>query len=278
VESLWKESIMARSEGLLGNFLIFAFGLALSVNAGTALAAEKLKLGVIGGSEEEIAEVVKKVAASKGLDIKLVPFADYVLPNSALESGELDANAFQHQPYLDAQTQARGYHLVPIGFTIVEPIALYSKKIKSLGELRDGALIGIPNDPSNGGRALNLLAANGLITLQPGKGLTPSPLDIATNPKNLKFSELDAPQLARSIDDFDAAIINTNHALNGGLDPRKDALLQESRQNNPYGNLIVVREKDKAKPVFKTLVAAYQSKEVAEFLETRFKGAILPAW
>jgi D-methionine transport system substrate-binding protein len=251
---------------------------ALVVAAGPGLAAEKIKLGVMGGAEEEIAEVAKKVAATKGLEIQLVTFSDYVLPNSALESGDLDANAFQHKPYLDAQTQARGYHIVPIGFTIVEPIGLYSKKLKSFDALPDGARIGIPNDPSNGGRALNLLAANHLITIKEGKGLTPSLLDVATNPKHIVFSELDAAQLVRSLDDFDAAIINTNHALDGGLDPRKDALIQEPRQNNPYGNFIAVREKDKDRPVFKTLVAAYESKEVEQFLASRFKGAILPAW
>jgi D-methionine transport system substrate-binding protein len=201
-----------------------------------------------------------------------------VLPNAALDAGELDANAFQHKPYLDAQTQAHGYHIVPIGFTIVEPIGLYSKKIKAIEQLPSGAKIGIPNDPSNGGRALNLLAAKGLITIKDGKGLSPSLLDVTGNPKNIQLVELDAAQLPRSLDDFDAAVINTNHALNGGLDPRKDALAMEPRQNNPYGNFIAVREKDKDKPVFKILVAAYESKEVEQFLETRFKGAILPAW
>jgi len=244
----------------------------------SAHATETLKLGVMAGAEEEIAEVAAKVAKSRGLDVKLVVFQDYVLPNAALEAGELDANAFQHQPYLDAQTQAHGYHIVPVGFTIVEPIGLYSKKYRKLADLPDGAKIGIPNDPSNGGRALNLLAAHGLLTIDQGHGLTPSLLDITSNPKKLRLIELDAAQLPRSLDDFAAAVINTDHALNGGLDPRKDALLQEPQQNNPYGNFIAVRAKDKDKPVFKTLVAAWQSPEVAQFLETRFKGAILPGW
>ncbi|MTJ83830.1 MAG: MetQ/NlpA family ABC transporter substrate-binding protein [Telmatospirillum sp.] len=253
-------------------------GLSLALTASGAMAAEKIKLGVIGGAEEEIAEVAKKVAATNGLDVQLVTFSDYVLPNSALESGDLDANAFQHKPYLDAQIKARGYHIVPIGFTIVEPIGLYSKKIKSLETLPEGTRIGIPNDPSNGGRALNLLASHGLLTLAEGKGLLPSLQDIKTNPKKIKFIELDAAQLPRSLADFDAAIINTNYALEAGLDPRKDALVQEPRQNNPYGNFIAVREQDKDKPAFRILVAAYQSKEVEQFLDSRFKGAILPAW
>jgi D-methionine transport system substrate-binding protein len=256
-------------------------GLALlaSLTIGLAAsAAEKLTLGVMAGAEEEIAEIAVKVAAKNGLDVKLVVFQDYVLPNAALEAGELDANAFQHQPYLDAQTQAHGYHIVPVGFTIVEPIGLYSKKIKKIEDLPNGAKIGVPNDPSNGGRAFNLLAAHGLITIKDGKGLTPSLLDVASNPKKLQFVELDAAQLPRSLDDFPAAVVNTNHALNGGLDPRKDVLLQEPQQHNPYGNFIAVRAKDKDRPAFKILVAAFQSKEVEQFLDSRFKGAILPAW
>jgi D-methionine transport system substrate-binding protein len=252
--------------------------IAILVLSVASRADEAIKLGVMGGAEEEIAEVAVKVAKSRGLAVKLVVFQDYVLPNAALEAGELDANAFQHQPYLDAQTQAHGYHIVPIGYTIVEPIGLYSKKYRKLADLPDGARIGIPNDPSNGGRALNLLAAHGLLTIAEGHGLTPSLLDITGNPKHFRFIELDAAQLPRSLDDFAAAIINTDHALNGGLDPRKDALLQEPQQNNPYGNFVAVRARDKDKPAFKTLVAAWQSPEVAQFLETRFKGAILPGW
>jgi len=253
--------------------LAMVLGLSLTANA-----ADRIKLGVIAGPEEEIAEAAVKAAAAKGLEVKLVVFQDYVLPNEALEAGELDANAFQHKPYLEAQIAAHGYHIVPAGFTIVEPIGLYSKKFKKAEDLPNGAKIGIPNDPSNGGRALNLLAVNGLISIKDGKGLTPSLLDITANPKKLQLIELDAAQLPRSLDDFAAAIINTNYAIDGGLDPRKDALLQEPRINNPYGNFVAVRAKDKDKPVFKTLVEAYQSPDVAKFIETRFKGAILPAW
>lgn len=264
-----------------GKALVFA-ALAAMVTmgptTGPARAADTVRLGVIGGPEEEIAEVVKKVAATKGIDVKLVTFADYVLPNTALEDGDLDANAFQHKPYLDAQTKARGYHLVPIGYTIVEPIGLYSKTVKRLEDLPAGAKIGIPNDPSNGGRAINLLAAHGLLKIKDGQGLTPSPLDILENPRRFKLIELDAAQLPRALNDFDAAVINTNFAVEGGLDPRKDALLQEPIRDNPYGNIVVARQGDKDKSALKTLVAAYQSKEVADFLESRFKGAILPAW
>ena len=260
--------------------LAFTLGLAFAGFAHTisVRAAETIKLGVMGGDEEEIAEVAQKVAARDGLDIKLITFSDYTIPNEALEHGDLDANAFQHKPYLDAQIAARGYHIVPIGFTIVEPISLYSSKVKSFDALPAGATIGIPNDPSNGGRALNLLAAHGLITLKDGAGLNPTVLDIVGNPKNVTIKEIDAAQLAKFLPDLDAAIINTNYAIGAGLSPQKDALIQESRTNNPYGNFIAVRTADKDKPVFKKLVAAYQSKEVSDFLATKFKGEILPAW
>jgi D-methionine transport system substrate-binding protein len=167
---------------------------------------------------------------------------------------------------------------VPIGFTIVEPIGLYSKRARAIGELKDAAKIGIPNDPSNGDRALRLLAANGLITLKDTGGQLAGSLDIAGNPRKLDIIELEAAQLPRALADFDGAVINTNYAVNAGLHPATDALLQEPRQNNPYGNLIVAREKDKERAALKALVAAYQSQEVKEFLETKFKGAILPAW
>lgn len=249
-----------------------------TVVAGSAPAAEKLKVGVIAGPEEEIAQVAKKVAAHHGLDVELIPFSDYAIPNAALDAGELDANAFQHKPYLDAQIAARGYRIVPIGFTIVEPIGLYSKHVNAIGELKQGAKIGIPNDPSNGDRALRLLAANALITLKDTNGKLANPHDIADNPKALTIIEIEAAQLPRALTDFDAAVINTNYVVNAGLHPGKDALIQEPRQNNPYGNFVAAREKDKDRPALKTLVAAYQSPEVKEFLETRFKGAILPAW
>ena len=264
--------------GLLrGGALALVAAIAAAASIG-AQAADKVKLGVIGGEEEEIAEVAKTVAARAGLTVELVTFSDYTIPNEALEHGDLDANAFQHQPYLDAQIKARGYHIVAAGFTIVEPIGFYSSKHKGIAGLPEGAAIGIPNDPSNGGRALNLLAANGLIKLKSGKALQPTVLDIAENPKGLKLREIDAAQLPKFLPDLDGAIINTNYALGAGLDPRKDALLQESRTNNPYGNFVAVRAADKDKPWVKTLVAAYESKEVADFLDKRFKGAILPAW
>lgn len=266
----------ALSRRLFG--LVMAAGFAGFAAATSVSAAEHIKLGVMAGEEEEIAEVAKEVAARNGLEIEIVVFSDYAIPNEALERGDLDANAFQHKPYLDAQIAARGYHIVPIGYTLVAPIGFYSQKHARFEDLPEGAVIGIPNDPSNGGRALILFAQHGLITLKEGVGLTPSVLDIVDNPKNVKIQEVDAAQLPNFLPDLDGAVINTNYALEAGLDPRTDALIQESRTNNPYGNFIAVREAERDKPVFRKLVEAYQSPEVAQFMETRFQGAMLPAW
>jgi D-methionine transport system substrate-binding protein len=243
-----------------------------------AEAADRIKLGVIAGAEEEIAEVALKVAARDGLAVELVTFQDYALPNAALEAGDLDANAFQHQPYLDAQIAAHGYHIVAIGLTTVQPIGLYSRKITSIAGLKDGARIAIPNDPSNGGRALNLLAGQGLLSLKPGRGLTPSITDIAANPRRFDIVELDAAQLPRALADVDAAVINTNYAVDAGLNPARDALAREPVAGNPYGNFVAARVKDRNRPDLLRLVKAFQSPEVRELLQTRFKGAVLPAW
>lgn len=251
---------------------------ALALGAGQSHAADQLKVGVMSGSEEEILEVVKEVAARDGLELEVVAFSDYVLPNEALNAGELDANAFQHVPYLDNQIATRGYDIVPVGNTIVTPIGAYSNKVKSLDELATGARVGIPNDPTNGGRALLLLQAEGLIRLADGVGLNPTILDITENPRELEIVELDAAQLSRALDDVDAAVINTNFALEAGLDPQTDAIAREAREGNPYANVIAVRAENKDDPAIRKFVAAYESPEVAEFLETRFKGAILPAW
>lgn len=260
---------------LLGTLSLAAM---LVIGIGDGHAADRLKVGVMSGSEEEILDVVKQVAAKDGLELEIVAFSDYVLPNEALNAGELDANAFQHVPYLDNQIAIRGYDIVPVGNTIVTPIGAYSNKLKSLDELATGASVGIPNDPTNGGRALLLFQAEGLIKLADGVGLNPTILDITENPRGLKFVELDAAQLARTLGDVDAAVINTNFALEAGLNPDSDAIAQEAREGNPYANVIAVRSEDKDDPKIQAFVKAYESPEVAKFLGERFKGAILPAW
>ncbi|MGL5501788.1 MAG: MetQ/NlpA family lipoprotein, partial [Plesiomonas shigelloides] len=180
--------------------------------------SNKIKVGVISGAEEQVAEVAKKVAKQQyGLDVELVSFSDYITPNAALADGSLDVNAFQHKPYLDQQIADRGYKLAVVGNSFVYPIAGYSKKIKNVSELADGASVALPNDPTNLGRSLLLLQAQGLIKLKDGSGLNATLLDVVDNPKKLKLVELEAPQLPRSLDDVDLAIINTTYASQIGL-------------------------------------------------------------
>src|ERR1700677_483149 len=252
--------------------------LALAAGSLAAGAQDRIKVGISGGDGELIWAKVKDIAKRQGLEVDLIVFNDYLLPNAALDGGDLDANTFQHKPFLENQIKTRGYKIVPIADTVVEPIGLYSLKVKRVGDLREGALVGIPNDPSNGGRGLLLLQQQGLIELRPGVGILPSVRDIVKNPRKLEFRELDAAQLPRSLRDLDAAVINTNYALQAQLQPGKDAIAIESRTNNPYGNVIAVRAADKDKPVFKKLVSAYQNEEMRQYILQRFGGAILPVF
>ncbi|WP_342620552.1 MetQ/NlpA family ABC transporter substrate-binding protein [Rhodoferax sp. GW822-FHT02A01] len=233
-----------------------------------------LKIGVTAGPHAQIFEQVKKILEKDGLKIQIVEFTDYIQPNAALAAGDLDANSYQHKPFLDQQIKDRGYRFVNVGYTVNFPIGLYSKKVKSLAELKEGARFGIPNDPTNGGRVLLVLQDKGLIKVKPEAGLKATPLDAIENPKKLKFVELDAAQLPRSLDDLDAAAINTNYALSAGLQPGRDAIAQESPKS-PYVNLIAVREQDKDKPWVAKIVKAYQSEEIRKYLQTEFKGAVL---
>ena len=256
-----------------------AIALAMTMGLGSPVLAQDkpLKIGVTAGPHAQIFEQVKKIAEKDGLKIQIVEFSDYVQPNAALNAGDLDANSYQHKPYLDQQIKDRGYKFVPVGYTVNFPIGLYSKKVKSLAELKEGAKFGIPNDPTNGGRVLLVLQDQGLIKLRPEAGLKATPLDVVSNPKKLKFVELDAAQLPRSLDDLDASAINTNYALSAGLHPGKDAIAQESAKS-PYVNLIAVREEDKDKPWVAKLVKAYHSEEIRKFILTEFKSAVVPGF
>jgi D-methionine transport system substrate-binding protein len=212
--------------------------------------------------------------------VKVVEFNDYVQPNAALDAGDLDANSFQHRPYLDSQVKQRGYKLVNAGLTYISPLGVYSKKVKSVKDLPQGAKVAVPNDPSNENRALLLLQAQGVIKLKAGAGTNGSnatPLDVAENPKKIKLVELDAAQLPRALGDLDAASINTDYAVKAGLQPTKDAIAIEDLKG-PYANLIAVREQDRNQPWVKKLVAAYESDEVRKYIDTQFKGAIIPAF
>jgi D-methionine transport system substrate-binding protein len=257
---------------------VAAATVALTVSlSGAAFAKDHIKVGVTPGEHEEIMEKVAEVAAEKGLEIDVITFSDYVLPNQALNDGDLDANSFQHKPYLDNQVKDRGFDLKIIGYSILTPMGVYSNKVKDLSALEDGAQVGIPNDPTNGGRALLVLQSQGLIKVDPDAGLIVSPLDVIENPKNLKFVELDAAQLPRSLPDLDAAAINTNFALASGLNPMKDAIAIEG-QDSPYANIIVTRPEDADQPWAKALVEAYHSDEIRHYIETEYDGAVIPVF
>jgi D-methionine transport system substrate-binding protein len=257
-------------------FLRNTLALAIAAAASTGLLAQDkpIKIGATAGPHSQILEQVKKVAERDGLKIQIVEFTDYVQPNAALAAGDLDANSYQHKPFLDQQVKDRGYKITSVGYTVNFPIGIYSKKVKSLKDLKEGARFGLPNDPTNGGRVLLVLQDQGLIKLKPGAGLKASPLDVIENPKKLKFVELEAAQLPRSLDDLDAAGINTNYAIPAGLNPGKDSIAKESTKS-PYVNVIAVRDQDKDKPWVAKLVKAYQSEEVRNFVQTEFKGAVI---
>ena len=248
--------------------------LALSV---AAAMAEDIKVGVSPGEHAEIMEEVAKVAAPKGLNIEVIEFSDYVVPNQALNDGDINANSFQHRPYLENQIKDRGFELVEIGTTITTPMGVYSDKIKDLADLPDGAKVAIPNDPTNGGRALLVLQELGVIKLAEGTGLVPSPLDVTENPKNLSFLELDAAQLPRTLADADIAIINTNYASASGLNAKEDAIASE-KADSPYVNIIVVRKGDENASWVQPLLEAYHSPEVKKFIEDKYQGTVITSW
>jgi D-methionine transport system substrate-binding protein len=261
---------------MLKSFALATF-VALAALPAAAQTAQVVRIGATPGPHAQILEVVKPLAAQRGLDLKVVEFSDYVVPNAALAAGELEANSFQHQPYLDNQKSDRGYKIEAVAPTVNFPIGVYSKKHKSFDAVPAGGTVSIPNDPTNGGRALLLLQEKGVIKLRPGVGFKPSVVDITENPRKLKFVEIDAAQAPRVLDDVDAGVVNTNYATQAGLNPVKDAILREDPKG-PYVNLIAVRAEDKDKPWVKALVEAYHTPEVKAFVEQKFGGAVLAGW
>lgn len=247
-------------------------------NAPAAGAKTTLKIGATPVPHAEILEIVKPLLAQQNIDLQIVEFSDYVQPNLALNDKELDANFFQHEPYLDNfVSEHKEVKLKNAGGIHIEPMGIYSKKIKQLDALPDGASIAIPNDPTNGGRSLLLLEKAGLLKLKDGVGVKATVQDIASNPKNLKFQEVEAAQVPRTLDDVDAAVINTNFAMQVNLVPTKDALFMEDK-TSPYVNIVAVREGDEKRPEIEALLKALKSKEVKDFIESKYKGAIVPAF
>ncbi|MCT8976672.1 MetQ/NlpA family ABC transporter substrate-binding protein [Clostridium sp. CX1] len=234
-----------------------------------------IKIGATPVPHKEILEQVKPILQKEGYDLQIVEFTDYVTPNTSLDEGELDANFFQHVPYLSKFNEEKKTKLDYTAKVHIEPMGVYSKKITKLDQIKEGAEIAIPNDPTNGARALRLLEKEGLIKLKAGELI--SKQDITENKKNIKVTEMEAPQLPRVLGDVEAAVINTNYAIEAGLNPLKDAIAIESK-DSPYANVLAVKQDDKSKPYIQALSKALNSPEVKKFIEEKYKGSIIPAF
>lgn len=257
---------MKRIHSLLAAAVVAA--LSFNANAGD------LKIGATPVPHAEILEFAKPILAKEGVNLEIIEFNDYVQPNLATDDGSIDANYFQHKPYLDSFNKDHNLNLVSVAAIHIEPIGLYSKKIKNIDQLKDGATIAIPNDPTNCGRALILLANKGLIKLKDINNVSSTVFDIVENKKNLKFVELEAAILPRSISDVDAAVINTNFAIPANLNPLKDAIILEGA-DSPYANIIATREDNTQNEDLQKLVKFLQSQEAKDFINNKYNGAIV---
>lgn len=239
---------------------------------------DTIKVGTVEGPEVQLLEAAQQEALKRyGLHVKIVAFSDYNTPNAALNDGTIDADVFQHLPFLQSQIKARGYRIIPIAKTFIFPMGIYSKKIAQLSQLPNNVKVAVPNDPSNEARALLLLQKAKLITLKPGVNTNATPIDVVQNPKNLKIIELDAAELPRVLNDVSLAVINTNYAVPAGLRPTKDALFLEDK-NSYYVNIIAIREKDKENPKILQFIQAFHSQPVIEKANQLFGNDAIPAW
>ncbi len=253
-----------------------------SSSAGSAAAGSNgettvLNVAASATPHAEILEQCVPILAEQGIDLQVHVYDDYVVPNTAVEEGEEDANYFQHVPYLDEFNASNGTHLVSVAGVHIEPMGIYAGKTTSLDALTDGAQIAVPNDPTNEGRALLLLQSQGLIKLKDNAGLSATPNDIVENPKNLSFVELEAAMLPNSIDDVDLSVINSNYALQAGLNPTSDSLALES-SDSPYVNVLVVKEGNEENPAVLALVDALHSDTIRNFITETYDGAVVPAF
>ena len=253
--------------------IVFVFGVA----CGNQGAENTLVVGATQVPHAEILEHIKPQLEKQGVNLEVKVFTDYVLPNKALEEGEIDANFFQHIVWLNTTNEEKGYHLVDIARVHLEPMGAYSKKINSIDQLKPGAKVAIPNGTSEITRVLQLLEKNGLIKLNENQGEI-TLKNIVENPKNLQFELLEASALPRMIHEVDMAVINTNYALQANLDPLKDALFMEEKENNPYVNVLAIKQGNENDPAVKKLAEALTSPEVKKFIEEKYKGVVVPAF
>lgn len=236
-----------------------------------------IKIGATSVPHAEVLSFIKPELEQEGIELDIQEFSDWTQLNPSLAGKELDANYFQHVPYLETYNEGAGTDLVPIAKVHVEPLGVYSKKITSINDIPEKAVVAIPNDATNCGRALLLLQKAGLLTLKEGVGLTATPLDIAANPKQLQINELEAASLPRTLDEVDFAVINTNYALPAGLNPRADAIFIEDK-DSPYANVLVVRAEDKDSAALKKVAQALNNEAVKKFIEEKYEGAVVPAF
>ena len=238
---------------------------------------KEIKIGATAGPHAEVAEAVAKEAQKQGLNVKVVEFTDYITPDKALASGDIDLNSYQHKPFLDNFNKQNSSDLVPIGKTILMRMGVYSDKVKDVKDIKDGGIVAIPNDPTNGGRGLVLLEKAGLIKLKDGVGFKATIADIAENPKNLQFKELEAAQLPRSLADVDAAAITMNYVMSAGLDVKKQGIFLESKDEPLAVMVLAARNKDKDDPTYKKIADIFRSEAVKQFIADKYKGTIVPA-
>ncbi|KHF41735.1 MetQ/NlpA family ABC transporter substrate-binding protein [Halalkalibacter okhensis] len=241
------------------------------------LSEDQLKVGVTAGPHEQIMEKVIELAAEEGLEIDMTVFTEYVMPNVALDEGELDLNSFQHKPYLDNFKEERDLDLIDVATTVNFPMGIYSTGISDVADLEEGDKVGLPNDPTNGARALILFEIAGLISLDPDAGVTATVNDITENPHNLDFVELEASQIPRQLDELAAAAINTNFAIEHGYVPTEDSIFIEP-SDSPWVNVLAVRTENENDAVVQKFIEIYQSDEVKQFIEEEFAGSVVSSW
>lgn len=258
--------------------LIIVLGFAILVGCSNNKNDQNLiRIGVSPMPHKDIIEFVKEDLEKEGIKLEIKEFTDYIKPNLALAEGELDANFFQHEPYMNQFKEEKNIDIVSIGGVHIEPMGLYSSKFQSIEELEDGSEIAIPNDVTNGGRALLLLEKYGLIKLDNNAGILATKEDIVENPKNLKIKELEASALPRILNDVDGAIINGNYALEAGLVPTKDSILLEEK-DSPYANIIAIRKGEENQDRFVKLMKVLQSEKIKKYIEENYNGGVIPAF
>lgn len=273
-----KKSVIALTAALVTSLVLSGCGGDKKDAAQAPKEKTEITVGATAGPHAEVVEAAAKEAAKNGLKVNVKEFSDYMTPDQALEDGDIDIVVYQHKPFMENFNKQKGAHLTDIGRAILMRMGIYSNKVKDVKDLPEGAVISIPNDPTNEGRGLMLLAQAGLIKLADGVGNKATPADIVENPKHFEFRELEAAQLPRSLDDVDASVITMNYVMSAGLSPKDQGIFLEDK-NNPLAVMIIaVREKDKGQPAYAKFVKSYQSDSVKKFIAEKYKGTIEPAW